>query len=104
MLDAVTAGYPRVPQAFPAVRMGGYFTLMAMCLVHNRLQFSERGCRIDKQFAISTERITRRRKYFDPIGAVMNLFANDLAGLFAPVNFLIPRRDGHIRSPNIVRI
>src|ERR1700681_4533079 len=103
MLDAVNAGYHRVPKAFPAIGMGSYFTLMAMCLVHNRLQFSERECRIDKQFAISTERISRSRKYFDPIGAVMNLFANNLAGLFDPVYFLIPGRDGHVRSPNIVR-
>ncbi len=102
MLDAVHPSYNRVPEALPTIRVGCYFTLMAMRLIHDCLQFGQRKRRFDEQLAVRAEGITRGWEHFDPIGTVMNLFANDFARLFNPVNFLVPCRDGNIWSPYVV--
>src|SRR5258708_5505948 len=94
MLDAVHPSYDRVPEALPTVRVGSYFMLMAMRLIHNRLQFGQRKRRLDVQLAVGAEGIARGWEHFDPIGAVTNLLANDFARLVGPMNFLIPSRDG----------
>src|SRR6266478_5436432 len=102
MLDAVHPSYNRVPEALPTVRVGCYTTVMAMCLVHNRLQFGQRKRRLDEQLAVRAEGITRGWEHFDPISAVTYLFANDFARLVNPVNFLIPPGDGCPWSSYIV--
>src|SRR5258708_23329111 len=94
MLDAVHASYHRVPQALATVRVSSYFMLMAMRLIHNRLQFGQRKRRLDVQLAVGAEEIARSWEYFDPIGPVTNLFPNDFARLVNPVTFLIPSGDG----------
>src|ERR1700730_292185 len=103
VLDSVNASKNRVPKPFAAIRVGRHAMVMAMRLVYDRLQFSQRKRRFDVQLAGGTEGVSRSREHFNPIGAVTNLFADDFARLVRPVNFLIPSSDVDPWSSYIVR-
>ena len=93
MFDGVPAACGNaVAQAFATECVAGHAAMvMAMRLVDDGFDFGKRKRRIDPQFSCGAERIVCRRKDFDPVRAIMNLFADSAASV-------IGSRDGFVAA------
>src|SRR5258708_10986384 len=104
MFNGATSAIERAAHADSAVRMAGNFALLAVGFVDHRLDFVQSQRRLRDQMALLVDPRTMRHVDLDPVSAVINLLARDLAQFDWTIAELRALGDDNVRIVAFQRI